>query len=210
MCSVVPIQSTARETTSSARRSGIEKLMAPLELGHLIVVDVEARRQAEALREREPADERAGGEARRLEPRGQRRGAVLDAEPAVVAHAVLVRQPAGEDRRVRRQRHDRVRVREGKPRAARSQPVEVRRLRAPAVRRQRVGAQRVDGDEQDVLIGVRLEQESAACRPQECDSTNDDEHRCADQPPGQWTTNIGFGCLGLTGSLCAHCSQFRG
>ena len=61
----LPIQSTARETTTSARRSGIAKLDVALHLRHLIVVDVEPRREAEALREREAADEGAGREAQR-------------------------------------------------------------------------------------------------------------------------------------------------
>ena len=52
-----------------------------------------------------------------------------------------------------------VRVREGEARAARGEPIEVRRLRRAAVRRQRVGAQRVDRDEQDVDIGVACERE---------------------------------------------------
>ena len=60
------------------------------------------------------------------------------------------------------QRHDGVRVREREPRAAGGQAIEVRRLRRAAVRRQRVGAQRVDRDEQDVLVGVRFEHERAA------------------------------------------------
>ena len=187
-----PVDRTRDDLVRAALRH--READVPLELGDLIVVDIEARREAEALREREPADERARGKARRLEPRGERGGAVLDAKPAVVAHAMLVRQPAGEDGRVRRKRHDRVRVREGKPRAARGQPVEVRRLRAPAVRRKRVRAQCVDGDEQDVLIGVRLDEKRASSRPQEHDGRDDDEHCCADQPPERRATSPGSGC----------------
>ena len=153
-----------------------------LELGDVIVVDVESRRQPEALRERKPADERARRKARRLEPRGERRGAVLDAKPAVVAHAMLVRQPSGEDGGVRRQRHDRVRVREREPRAAGGQTIEVRRLRPPTVRPERVRSQRVDGHEQDVLVGVRLEHERVAPGPEEADDSDDRQCRRADEP----------------------------
>ena len=108
---------------------------------------------------------------------------------------------------MRRERHDRVRVREREPGAARGQPVEVRRLRPPAVRPERIGAQGVDGHEQDVLIGVRVEEERPAPRPQECDGTNDDERRGGDKPAGPRTTNDGCGGLRLrrtTGFLSAH------
>ena len=56
--------------------------------------------------------------------------------------------------------------------------------RAAAVRRQRVGAQRVDGDEQDVLIRGRLEGVDAAARPgpdRRGDPTNNE--RAGGQPP---------------------------
>jgi hypothetical protein len=133
---------------------------APL-LGHLIVVDVEPRREAEALGEREAADEGAGREPARLEPGRQRRRAGPHPEPAVVAHPVLVGKQSAENGRVGRQRHHGVRVGERKARAAGGEAVHVRRLRRSAVRRQRVGPQRVNRDEKDVLIRRRFEHEPA-------------------------------------------------
>ncbi len=82
----------------------------------------------------------------------------------VVADAVLVRIPSAEDAGVRRQRDDRVGVREVEARAARGQRVQVRRRGAPAVRTERVGAQRVDRDEQHVAIGVDVESRTAGVR----------------------------------------------
>ena len=137
-----------------------------LHLRHLIVVDIEPRREAEALRDGEAADEGAGREAQRLQHRRERGRAFLDAEAAVVAHAVFVRQTAGQDRRVRRQRHHRVRMREREPRAVRGQAIEVGRLGRTAVARKRVAAQGVDRDQQDVLVGTRRQQgERLAARP---------------------------------------------
>ncbi len=124
-----------------------------------VVVDVEAGVQTEALIEREPADERAGREAERLQPRRQRVGLRLDPIAVVVADAVLVGIGAGQDAGVRRQRDDGVRVREGEARAARGERVEVRRAGAAAVGRQRIGAQRVDGDEEDVAVRIGRDDE---------------------------------------------------
>ena len=168
-----PVDRTRDDLVTSAFRH--READVSLELGDLIVVHVEPRREPEALRQRKPADERARGKARRLKARGERGRAILDAKAAVVAHAMLVRQPAGEDGGVRRKRHDGVRVREREARPARGEPVEVRRLRAPTVRTERIGPERVDGHEQDVLIGVRLDLEGVAARPQERDRTDGDE-----------------------------------
>ena len=53
---------------------------------------------------------------------------------------------------MRRERHDGVRVGEVESEAVAGQPVEVRRRRGTAVATQDVGAERVNGDQEDVLI----------------------------------------------------------
>ena len=62
--SAAPIQSTARGHDDVGRPLGHRDRDRAVHLRHLVVVDVEARRQAEALGQREAADERAGREAR--------------------------------------------------------------------------------------------------------------------------------------------------
>ena len=99
-------------------------------LADAIVVGVEPGVQAEALIEREAADEGAGREARRLQARRQRRLVAAQAIAVVVAHAMLVRIGAGQHAGVRRQGDDGVRVREGEARAARGERVEPRRAGA--------------------------------------------------------------------------------
>ena len=56
---------------------------------------------------------------------------------------------------MRRQRQDGVRVREIEPNALGGEPIERRRRGGAAIRPERVRAQRVDGDEEDVLTGDR-------------------------------------------------------
>ena len=123
-------------------------------LADAVVVDVEAGVEAEALIERETADEGAGGKAEALQPRGQRRGPGPDPVAVVVAHAVLVGIRAGQEARMRRQRDDRVRVGEGEPRAARGERFEARRAGAAAVDGNRIRSERVDGDEEHVAVAV--------------------------------------------------------
>ena len=81
---VHPGEELRRLMADPVQRAGHDQVGAPLghrdldgaaRLRHLVVVDVEPRRQPEALGERKPADERAGGEAARLEPGSQRRRA---------------------------------------------------------------------------------------------------------------------------------------
>ena len=133
----------------------------------LIVIDVEAGRQPEAFREREPADERAGRKTQRLQSCRERLGAILDAIAAVVAHSVLVRKLPGEDRRVGGQRDDRMRMGKREARAPGGQPIEVRRGGAAAVRSEGVGAQSVDCDEQDVLVRGLVDDVRRVARPPE-------------------------------------------
>ena len=161
------------------------------EFGYLVVVDVEAGRQAEPLREGEAADEGAGRKPQGLESRRERPGPVLDAIAAVVAHAVLVRKLPGQDGGVGGQRHDRVRVRERKARAARGQPIEVRRGGTAAVRPKRVGAQRVDGDEEDVLVRGLSDGVRAAAPPPERDGADRGQQRATGRDPAAARTSGG-------------------
>ncbi len=55
------------------------------------------------------------------------------------------------------QRDHGVRVREVEPYAFRGQAIERRRRRAAAVTAKRIRAQRVDGDQKNVLVGDRVE-----------------------------------------------------
>jgi hypothetical protein len=73
-------------------------------------------------------------------------------------------------------------MREGEAGAAGSQAIEVRRLGSTAVGPERVGAQCVDGDEQDVLIGARLQDESAAARPIVRDSGEASQNQYGREP----------------------------
>ena len=122
-----------------------------------VVVDVEPAVQPEAPFERHAADEGARLEPLVLQHRRDRRHAGLQPVAAVIADAVLVGVGAGEDARMRRPGQRGVRVREVEPRAARRERVEVRRPRRAAVAAHRIRPQRVDGDEEDVLIGPAIE-----------------------------------------------------
>jgi hypothetical protein len=66
---------------------------------------------------------------------------------------VLERILSGRDARVRRQRDDGVCVREVETDAFGREPIERRRRSGPAVGTQRVCAERVDRDQQNVLTG---------------------------------------------------------
>ncbi len=120
-------------------------------LGEAVVVDVEAARQAEAGVEREGADEGAGAIAARVEQRRERVGGGRETEAGVFADAVAERIDAREDVGVRRQRHDRRGVGLIEADAGGGEAVDPGGGdRAVAVGADRVGAQRVDGDEEDV------------------------------------------------------------
>jgi hypothetical protein len=74
-------------------------------------------------------------------------------------------------------------VREGEARAMLGQAVEVRRPRRSAIRRQRIGAQRVDRDQQDVLIGRDIEPERGRPLPEHHRDRDDDrECHCGRHP----------------------------
>ena len=145
-----------------AARRGHRLLAAPLgqgqgsiRSGEPVVVDVEPAAEAEARVQGEGADERARPVSSRLEEGGEGRPVAREAEAGVVAHAVLEGQPAGQDVGVRGQGDDVVGVGLPEDHARGGQAVQVgSRARGRAVGAQRVGAEGVDGDEEDVEPGL--------------------------------------------------------
>src|SRR5262249_24649750 len=117
------------------------------------VVDVEAGRQPEARIEWEGGDERAGLEAAGLELRGERLCSRRQAIPGVLAVSVLKRVEPGQDAGVRRQRDHRMGMRKRKADAGTRERVDRRGTGRTAVDAERVAAQRIDRDEQDVAVG---------------------------------------------------------
>ena len=91
----------------------LDEKRGPRRIREAVVVLVESACEAEPRVERERADERAGPIAARLEDRGERVERCRESEPGVVADPVFGREPAGEDVRVGRKRHDVVCVRVG-------------------------------------------------------------------------------------------------
>ena len=127
---------------------------------------VEAGGEAESGVERKRADERAGCKALRLEKRRQRRQARREPVPAVLAETMLKRIGPGEHARMRRQCDHAVRVGEGKADAGSGKGIDVGRPRRPSVAPQRIAAERVDGDQEHVLVGCRGQRErSRRTRP---------------------------------------------
>ncbi len=116
--------------------------------GKLVVIDVETACQAEPARERERRDERRGAVAGGVEALGEERRLVRQAA-AVLVNAVAGRIEAGHHRGVRRQRlgDGCVGLREAAP--ARGERVERGRLDPFRVGPDRVGARRVQRDEED-------------------------------------------------------------
>ena len=162
--------------------------LAERELGgarHLVqpvVVNTETGVQAELRVERERADERAGREPLGAQARGERLGAGGHPEAAVVANAMLKGIQAGQDADVRGQRDDGMRMREVVADAIGGQGVEVRRRGAPPVGAKRVGPQRVDRDEQHVLIG-RLQHAEARLAGTQAPARAGRQHDNAAQHP---------------------------
>jgi hypothetical protein len=136
-----------------------------------VVVDVEAAVQTEARVQGERAHEPSRLPAAGLQQRGERGLGRGEAEPGVVAHAVLQRVTPGEQVRVRRQRHHVVGVGLLEAHASLRQAVDPGRLRAlPPVAAEGVGTEGVDRDEQDREAGV------TAYRGAE-DTEHDDDER---------------------------------
>ena len=125
-----------------------------LAVGQVIVVHVEPAREAEAPVQREPGDEGRRPVPRVVEGLGQGGDGLGQHEVAVVAHAVAKRGEPGEDRGVRRCRERHVGDRGREARAAGGQRVEDGgRGAGVTVAADVVGAEGVDGDEQDVGPG---------------------------------------------------------
>ena len=107
--------------------------------------------------DRKGADEGGGLKPRLLQPRRRRLRPGRQPVAAVVADAVLKRIRAGQDAGVRAQRRHCVRMLEREADAAAGEPIERRRRRRAAIRPERIGAQGVDGDQQNVLVDDRTE-----------------------------------------------------
>ena len=146
----------ARERAAPAKRAVELESLPALVVGlaltarELVVVGGEAAREAEAPVEHEGADEGRGAVAVRGQRLGERRCGVREGD-AVLEQPERARQEPGEQRRVRRQggRHRRVRGREAHAVARDLLHARRRRTRV-AVGRGVVGAQRVEGDDDDV------------------------------------------------------------
>ena len=121
-----------------------------------IVIHVEAGIESEPRVEWKSTDEAAGRESQRLESCRRRRLTALDAISVVVPDAVLKRIEAGQQRGVRRQCDDRMRVCEGEPRTMSSQRVDMWGLRPTSVRRQNVSSERIDRHQKHVAIRIAL------------------------------------------------------
>ena len=123
----------------------------------VVVVEVEGLRQSAVAAEHVRGDGRTGGVALLLQQRRDRR--VLrrvEAEADVVAHAVVGRQLAGEERDVRRERERHVRVGVREEDGIVAEPVEVRGLDAGvAVRGEVIRAQGVDRDHDHRRVRIR-------------------------------------------------------
>ena len=139
-----------------------------------VVVDVEASREAEARVQHERSHERSGPVPGVLQDRRQRRQFRSETKQSIRAHAVNGRRHRGEHRRVgrKRERRGRVRARQHEP-AGRETIQRRREVRGPAERADAIGAQRVDGDEQEVAARA-------------CAGLDRRLHRAApDQPAGE-------------------------
>ena len=120
------------------------------------VVDVEALPDAGLGAQDECGNESPGLVSRRAKHRGQRRRALAQREPQVVADLVLERQAAGEHRRVGGQRLWRVRVGAVEDdRFSRERRQSRRPSRRIAVDRQPIGAKRIDDNQDDRPSGCR-------------------------------------------------------
>ena len=163
----------------------------------LVVVQVEAAREAEAPRQHEARHERRGSVAGLAEPLRQQWVAAGQGA-GVLVHAVAGRVEARQHRRVRGKRLGHRRVRLAKPQASARERVERRRLDSRCVRADRVRARRVERHEQDrrpsrsVARGRRRPRARAASR-QERDpgEQNRPNPRCCGAPGHSLRKNLG-------------------
>jgi len=150
-----------------------------------IVVLVESPAEAEPRIEHEGADERAGAVAGALQLGGQRRQAIVESGQTVDVDAVRTWRVAGENRRMRRERHRHVRVGTGVANAGRGELVERRRQPGgAAVGAEPIAPQRVDGHEQHVraaeLPGSKWRRRRGA---RAAERRRRERHDCKGQPP---------------------------
>ncbi len=117
-----------------------------------IVVRVESLPEAELTIHGIGAHERARRESVLLRHLRERDRGVVEAEAGVVAHPVLEGVASGHDARVRRRRDHRMRMGEAEPDPVFRERIEVGRRGPSAVAAERIAAQRVDRDDQHVLI----------------------------------------------------------
>ncbi len=147
-----PVESAGNGVDAPPLGEGESANVGPLAV--LVVVDIEAARQAPSRIERERRDERAGRIAALLQARGERWDVGTELRAGVVAEAVLEGEEPGQDVGVRGERDDVVSpgLREDAP--LRREPVEGGRFQ-PRVAREAGGVRppRVDGDEDDVGTG---------------------------------------------------------
>ena len=138
--------------------------------------------------ERRAADERGGRESLRLEQCRGRRPRRRESIARVVADAVLVRIAARENRRVRDERDDGVRVGEVEAGAARGQLVQVGGRCAAAARAECVGAPCIDRHEQHIAVGVDVEREGRS--PEPPPHAERDDRRACDQEEDGFRTPV--------------------
>ena len=132
-------------------RTPLRALIDRAGLVEFLVELVETLAEPEGGRNRVRAHERGGAIPARFQSRGQCRMARAEREHNVAAHAVRRRIVAGENRRMRRRRERRRRLHLIEAHAAGRERVDHgRRAARSAVGADVIGAQRIDGDEQQV------------------------------------------------------------
>ena len=154
----------AREGHHGCRRPlGHDELSRVARFPESIVVDVEPLIQAETRVQRKGGDEGTGRVTSLLENRRERTCARREPIAAVLADAVDVRILTGENARVRWQRKDGLRMRKREADAFARKPVERGRRCRAAVRAERIRAQCVDRDEENILSRTTRGDRLAVC-----------------------------------------------
>ncbi len=181
----------------------LEKGGPGLRVDEAVVVDLEAPGEAEARGERERAHEGAGRVAARLEESGQGLDPGREAEPRVVPHPVVRRVAAGEDVRVRGESHHVVGVGVFEAHARGGEAVHPRRPRIGlAIGADRVGPERVDGDEEDAEARLNVGSASAG-EPEAAAGQDHHKEDAGGHDPGSEAPargRISLGRLGFTRS----------
>ena len=170
-----------------------------------VIVDVESVCQAKPPFERDATNEGSSGESLLLQQRRDRRGARLQAIAAVVADAMLVRVCSCQDAGMRGTREYRVRVREFETQPYRREVVQIGRARRPAVRAERIRPERIDCDEQQVLIWLALDigapRPASGHQPGRCQETEDSDGQSDDNSVARRRRREEVGLSSATASL---------